>query len=202
MKCTGGRGGKRETIIEAAVKMFSDKGYHNTRMEEIALGAGIGKGTIYEYFSSKLQLFQEVMNSGLEEYYHTLSTADLAMSSFEERLHFMLEGHIRFCMENKQLTRIVFWDTDILDEELKEWGYSMRKEKEDRLCEIINEAIQKDELRLLDARLVTLMITGILSSIWAPITLEDWDEDPVQLAKQITDMIMHGIINMGTDAPS
>ena len=42
--------GKRELILEAAINVFSTKGYHNTRMEEIASQAGVGKGTIYEYF--------------------------------------------------------------------------------------------------------------------------------------------------------
>ncbi|MEN6392180.1 MAG: helix-turn-helix domain-containing protein, partial [Syntrophomonas sp.] len=58
--------GKRELIIEAAIKVFSQKGYHNTRMEEIAQAAGIGKGTIYEYFESKLQLFQSMMEDSLQ----------------------------------------------------------------------------------------------------------------------------------------
>ena len=41
-----GKGLKRDAIIDAAVQVFSSKGYHNTRMEEIAIAAGIGKGTI------------------------------------------------------------------------------------------------------------------------------------------------------------
>lgn len=45
---------KRDMILAAAIRVFSQKGYHHTRMEEIAIEAGIGKGTIYEYFSSKL----------------------------------------------------------------------------------------------------------------------------------------------------
>ena len=42
--------------------MFFLQGLHNARMEEIAAVAGIGKGTIYEYFPSKLQLFQDMLN--------------------------------------------------------------------------------------------------------------------------------------------
>jgi len=193
MKDSGSKGGKREAIIEAGVKVFSEKGYHNARMEEIALEAGIGKGTIYEYFDSKLQLLQEVMNSGMEKYYNTLRTAELNDISFRERLYLIMEGHIRFCINNKQLTRIVFWDTEIFDEELKEWGYAHRREKEDRLCDLITEAMEHGELRRLDARLATYMIVGILGSIWAPITLEDWNEDAEELAEKMTDFIMNGI---------
>ena len=193
MKDCGSKGGKWEAIIEAGVKVFSEKGYHNARMEEIALAAGIGKGTIYEYFDSKLQLLQQVMNNGMEKYYNTLGTPELNNISFRERLYLIMEGHIRFCINNKQLTRIVFWDTEIFDEELKDWSYSHRIEKEDRMSDLITEAMERGELRRLDARLATYMIVGILGSIWAPITLEDWNEDAEELAEKMTDFIMNGI---------
>jgi AcrR family transcriptional regulator len=48
---------KKETIILAAVSVFARKGYASSRMMDMALAAGIGKGTIYEYFRSKEALF-------------------------------------------------------------------------------------------------------------------------------------------------
>jgi AcrR family transcriptional regulator len=44
---------KREAIFKAALRVFSQKGVANTTIKEIADAAGIGKGTIYEYFNSK-----------------------------------------------------------------------------------------------------------------------------------------------------
>ena len=44
---------KRELILAAARETFGEKGYHNTTSEEIAKKAGVGKGTIYQYFDSK-----------------------------------------------------------------------------------------------------------------------------------------------------
>jgi AcrR family transcriptional regulator len=48
---------KKETIIQAAISVFARKGYAASRMMDVALAAGIGKGTIYEYFRSKEALF-------------------------------------------------------------------------------------------------------------------------------------------------
>ena len=130
-------GGKRPIIIEAAVQVFSEKGYHNARIEEVAVAAGIGKGTVYEYFDSKLHLFQAVMENSVELYYDSIIPVEGTTLSFEERLRRLIESHVRFCQANRELTRIVFWDTEIMDSELKDWFLSLRKEKEDQLTEVI-----------------------------------------------------------------
>ena len=52
--------------------VFAQKGFHRSKMEEVAVAAGIGKGTIYEYFESKHQLLQALhgyMLAKLKEYY-------------------------------------------------------------------------------------------------------------------------------------
>jgi AcrR family transcriptional regulator len=184
---------KRDIILDAAVQVFSTKGYHNTRMEEIATVAGIGKGTIYEYFDSKLQLFQAMMESSLQIYYTRIDMPKLETLNFEERMSILFESHITFCREHKELTRIVFWDTEIWDEDLKDWTYNLRNEKEEKLTGIIQESIERGEIRDVDARLLTLMIIGTLGSLWVPITLDDWDISPAAMAAQLTDMIMRGI---------
>lgn len=186
------RGGKREAIIEAAVQVFSEKGYHNARMEEIAIVAGIGKGTIYEYFDSKLHLFQAVMENSIKFYFDYLASAEEPIS-ITDRIRKLLEGHIRFCQVNRELTRIVFWDTDIVDVDLKEWALATRKEREEHMTQLIRQSIDRGELRDLNARLLTLMIGGLIGSMWGSITLDDWNVDASEVAGIMTDMIMNGI---------
>lgn len=48
---------KRREILEAALRVFAREGYHRAKMEAVAAEAGIGKGTVYEYFRSKPELF-------------------------------------------------------------------------------------------------------------------------------------------------
>ncbi|MEJ2190411.1 MAG: helix-turn-helix domain containing protein [Acidobacteriota bacterium] len=47
---------KRQCIVEAAAVVFAEGGFTNTRVADIADRAGIGKGTVYEYFASKEEL--------------------------------------------------------------------------------------------------------------------------------------------------
>jgi len=63
---------KRKEILAASMQVFAQKGFHRTRMEEVAAAAHIGKGTIYEYFRSKTDLFLSLhdhMLAELKEFY-------------------------------------------------------------------------------------------------------------------------------------
>ncbi|HEY3848612.1 MAG TPA: TetR/AcrR family transcriptional regulator [Acetobacteraceae bacterium] len=52
-------------IIEAALRLFADRGFAATKLEDVAAAAGIGKGTIYLYFSTKEDLFRAVVRQAV-----------------------------------------------------------------------------------------------------------------------------------------
>lgn len=52
---------KKIKILTSAFNVFTEKGFHEAKMKDIAVNAGVGKGTIYEYFSSKEELFIEMI---------------------------------------------------------------------------------------------------------------------------------------------
>ncbi|NLN86977.1 MAG: TetR/AcrR family transcriptional regulator [Syntrophomonadaceae bacterium] len=183
---------KRELITEAAIQVFSRKGYHHSKMEEIAVEAGIGKGTIYEYFPSKLQLLRDIMEQSYRLYDHTLHLT-LAESTLEDKLEALIRGHLQFCQDNKDLTRILFLDTDVIDEELRQWAWQKKVQKEQYLQEMFAEAIRRGEIKPMDDRLLTIVIGGILMSFWGPIVMENWQVDPGVAAHQVNNMIMRGI---------
>lgn len=58
---------KREDILKAAIRVISDLGFERTKIEDIAKEAGIGKGTVYEYFESKNTLFMELIRYCIEQ---------------------------------------------------------------------------------------------------------------------------------------
>jgi AcrR family transcriptional regulator len=51
----------RLTIENAAIQLFLEQGYHATSMRQIARGAGVALGGIYNHFSSKEQIFDQVL---------------------------------------------------------------------------------------------------------------------------------------------
>lgn len=61
-----------EQIIRAALEVFSERGFRSATMEEVARAAGITKGTIYLYFSSKEDLFLAVVRAHLQQAFDLL----------------------------------------------------------------------------------------------------------------------------------
>ena len=59
---------KKTLILNSAEYIFQSKDYHQATVEEIAKKAGVGKGTIYQYFSSKQDILQELYQKGKDEY--------------------------------------------------------------------------------------------------------------------------------------
>ena len=60
---------KRELILDTAFELILEKGYSNTKIIDIAQKAGIGKGTVYEYFESKEALVLELVNTRARQDY-------------------------------------------------------------------------------------------------------------------------------------
>jgi TetR/AcrR family fatty acid metabolism transcriptional regulator len=63
---------KRAEIVRHAADVFARHGYHATKMQDIATNADIGKGTIYEYFQTKEELFLAIYDSWMTEYEQTI----------------------------------------------------------------------------------------------------------------------------------
>ena len=78
--------GKRQLILDAAVKVFADKGYHGSRVSDIASEAGIAYGLVYHYFKNK----EEILDTIFEEHWSSFLEAveDIARTgaSTEDKL--------------------------------------------------------------------------------------------------------------------
>lgn len=58
---------KRRKILDAAAALFAERPFHEVRLDDVALAARVGKGTLYIYFSSKEDLFDELLVTGFEQ---------------------------------------------------------------------------------------------------------------------------------------
>jgi AcrR family transcriptional regulator len=66
----------RARIIETAVRVFAEKGYHEATMEDVADRLGVSEGTIYLYFKSKRELFEAISDLGEHDVAEVLSKAE------------------------------------------------------------------------------------------------------------------------------
>lgn len=103
---------KKQHIIQTAVKVFAQKGYAGTRIIEIAEAAGIGKGTVYEYFPSKEDLFfgvfQYIMQKPIDQ---LLSAPPGEDGSAADRIQGVVDSMIEFWLSQLDHYSLVmeFW---------------------------------------------------------------------------------------------
>ena len=184
---------KRKQILAAAVKVFSQKGYHKTRMEEIAMEAGIGKGTIYEYFASKIQLFQAMIEQGFDTYIEKINVEKAQNLPLSEWLQVLTEAHMHFCLEHKELTQIMFLERATPDEELMQWVLDNRAAKLNAMQEMLRKAMEKQEIRSFNPQLLLYIIHASMMSFYIPVVMEGWEIEPKYFAQQYVDILMNGI---------
>lgn len=100
---------KQGRILEAALTEFADKGYQGANMQAIADGAEVAKGSLYQYFEGKKDLFFYLLDLAAQEKAKRL----MAYRTHKEELPFfsileaLIEVGIQFAVENPDLYRIL-----------------------------------------------------------------------------------------------
>lgn len=161
--------GKRERIIEAARELIGKFGFKKTTMEDIAKTSRIAKATIYHYFTSKEEIFKEIINKE------------------GETLRFMLKKSIENIVDPVQKIRVytkvrfeylsrlaVYYST--MKEEYFQYLPFIRKERErynrfeiETLSEIFEEGVKKGVFNIPDTRLYAFLILQAMQGLEYPL---------------------------------
>ncbi|SET37109.1 transcriptional regulator, TetR family [Natronincola peptidivorans] len=188
---------KREfEIIQAAFKVFSKHGFHEAKMEEIARKAGIGKGTVYEYFSSKKELFQEMIRRMIEVYIEGAKGIAAGKKTTREKLIAFADYHGKFLQHHIDMTETTGFKYDNLSVGMKQWLREEQRKIHDFLLAIIEGGIKNQEFRQeIDIETAALTIMGAINLNYAKQIYFDQkkaeDIDPSALI----DLVFKGIGN-------
>jgi AcrR family transcriptional regulator len=96
-----------EEILQAARELFARKGYYNTTLEEIAHHAQFGKGTIYNYFSSKEDLFYGILNGLLDKAIEVAESSIALPGSTRDKLTAYARSILSYSEANSDLFRMI-----------------------------------------------------------------------------------------------
>jgi len=156
---------KRELIIQAAISIFAKEGFHGARISDIAIAAGIGKGTIYEYFKSKTQLFEEMIKYTLEIYIANIELISQGRTSTQERLKRFVELAIEIARQHMDIGRIYIQETGLVGENIIHIMLSTQKRILEMIEGVIQKGVELEELRPVDTRIAALSFIGGLKHL-------------------------------------
>lgn len=104
-------GERREGLLDAAVEVFARDGYHRASLEDIAGAAGVSKALIYEHFSSKRELHDELVLAHASEIFRRLQeSAGGPGIPGQERLRRGIDAFLLFVEEHREAWRALFRD--------------------------------------------------------------------------------------------
>ena len=93
--------------METALELFAENGYHTTSISQIAAKAKISKGLTYNYFKSKKDILDELMEHGFNEIYDNLDINHDGILSNEEFIYF-IKQNFKLIKENMQHWKLFF----------------------------------------------------------------------------------------------
>jgi len=98
----------KELILSAALEVFATKGYHDTTVDDIAKRAGIAKGSIYRYFPSKEALFNEVLESRIENLDSSIQQILHEEGDIVQIIGKCVESYLAFFENNRGIYQLLF----------------------------------------------------------------------------------------------
>ena len=183
---------KRQLIMEAALQVFVEHGYEKTKIIDVARTAGIGKGTVYEYFESKEALFCCILEEYCEYYKEGVRKilSDLKDTGCQEKLLSVIhmEEELKDQVHLKSLNPVQLMTEFTNFPGLKQAIHVMLKFKFDTVCEILNEGVKNGEFRPVNIPLATAALMGASSAV-------DLISDEIQVYsdESLLDLLIHGL---------
>ncbi|NHN31551.1 TetR/AcrR family transcriptional regulator [Paenibacillus agricola] len=98
---------KKDNLIQAALMLFEEQGYHTTKISDIVREAGVAQGTFYLYFKSKEDMFRSIAEACLEEIVVALQQGGVSKDTDEQKDYLMIRRALEVYHENKTILKII-----------------------------------------------------------------------------------------------
>ena len=191
----GGGTAKRERILRAAIRIFSQKGYFNSKISEIARQAGVADGTIYLYFKNKddllISLFEEKMGEVVADIRARVSDESGALS----RLQIFIRNHMDLLTREAGLIEVIQVELRQSNKFMKEYVPVKFLEYLDVISGILEDGKREGVIRPdLNVTLARRAIFGALDEISLAYVLSRKRKyDPAAAAAEVYRMITVGL---------
>lgn len=178
----------RAAILDTAHEVFKTMGFYGSSISEIARRCGYSKGTFYQYFKNKDQIFQELNDLVISRFLEKVESVSFDGLSFEKRLRAVLKILYSHCKENLAFHTIL-GESELLDSVTIAYYESIAR----YYRHFFRQESQAGNIRTIDPSIISYSLIGICyfhSFDWKS-DHEDFDE--TQLIDLIIDFVMNGI---------
>lgn len=185
-------GNKQAEIVAAAIRLFQQKGYHATSMQDIADAVGLQKGSLYHYIAGKEDLLVVIIHDAIAQYNARLAEVKAMDLPVRRRLELALRNHLQGIADNLGMLTIFLRESYALNPEQQTMLAGESHKYNQMFEELYREGIARGELREMDPKLATRMVLGACNWFYRwyrPEGPRSMDE----LITMFTDLVFNGI---------
>ena len=187
---------REKQIKEAALKLFSEKGFHNTTITQIATAADLGKGTIYWYWKSKEELAFSLVEDMLRDFILLIEGARDAAGPVVGRMERMVAEVAELYYRETEYLRLLWkFRVDrsyIFSEDYTSRVASYYLRMREALESMLDEGIKSGELKRLDSKRMAFILLGIAEGLEL-----EWLENEEDLSMRDALVEIMGIVIAG-----
>lgn len=176
-------GDKYKAIIDAAVKVIAQNGYHSSQVSKIAREAGVADGTIYLYFQNKEDVLISLFKVKMGEFTETVRKELEQLSDPFEKLIKLITLHFSILENDRNLALVLQIQLRQSEHSIRQGIAEPLKEYYNLLEQLIKDGIEKGSFRNdLDVRVTRMMLFGTMDEVATCWVLS---QKPYKLAQQI-----------------
>jgi AcrR family transcriptional regulator len=176
---------RQQSIVDAAARVFAERGYDGARIEQIAEEAGVSKALIYEHFEGKRALYAHISRKGTHESLERVLEAAADGENSVQRMERGLTAFLDFVAENPTVWRVI--EQDVSDPEIIAQDQSQQHRGEQAIAAMLaaDEEIARQGLSPESLELLSVMINGasVRAANW-------WLDHPVVNRDQMLSLMM------------
>ena len=186
------RSSKNKTIIgKTAARLFNKKGYMETNMEEIAAAAGVSKGAVYYYFSSKNEILYYISSNVIDSMLEDLESELLKINDSYSKIQYLIFHHIEHYINNQTGAKTLLHEAHCLTTKY----FKAIAVKERRYYQIVTDVLSE----FFDGQISKSQITAVTFQLFGMCnwTYSWYDPKksitPIELSKIICTIFMNGV---------
>jgi TetR/AcrR family transcriptional regulator, cholesterol catabolism regulator len=193
---------RREEVYAAALRLFRDKGYHATSMQDIAAAVGLYKGSLYHYIGGKeellVRLFEQAMGGLVADVERIVGDGSLRPSA---QLRLIVAAHVGAVAENLDALTVYFHEFRALATDSLATVQAQRERYTQLVAQIVARGVRLGEFSTPDADIATLGLIGMCN--W----MCQWYRPggrlgASEIARHFADMVLDGLSGKEPEATS
>ncbi|MBI2705231.1 MAG: TetR/AcrR family transcriptional regulator [Actinobacteria bacterium] len=180
---------RRRQLLDVALEAFGSKGYHQTSMNEVAEAAGVTKPVLYQHFSSKRDLFLELLREVGSRLRDEVSKATVEADGPRQQVEAGFTAYFRWVADNQGGFDVLFAGETRRDKEFVREAMKVETQIADAIATlIVVPGLSADRQRLLAYGIVGMAETTCRHWLGADVELE-----PDALAEQVAELAWAGL---------